>query len=75
MQLHQSHVSSLKMPSDQADLHIPYLINPTESTLDSALGEWAQICGAEVINGSEEERDAKRIVKIAGKKEDGAFPT
>jgi hypothetical protein len=66
-QLHHSHIPSLKIAS-AADLHVPYLINPDRPSLDGALEEWAQICGAEIVSSDSGVEGGKQIIRLEGGK-------
>ncbi|KAI9634103.1 uncharacterized protein MKK02DRAFT_38774 [Dioszegia hungarica] len=66
-ELHHSHIPSLKIAS-AADLHVPYLINPDRPSLDGALGEWAQICGAEIVSSDSGVEGGKQIIRVEGGK-------
>jgi hypothetical protein len=51
-ELHQTQIKKISLPLDssKADLHVPYLIRPTKEALDSSVQNWAEKCGAELID-------------------------
>lgn len=71
-QLHQSRISSLRLPGSKADLHIPYLIRPTKSIIDTAVDEWAKVCGADIVS-STAELNGKSVVQLDVDSEVGAL--
>lgn len=71
LQLHQSHLSSLSLPFPSADLHIPYLVRPGRQTFDSAIEEWAQVCGAELLDDFEGVGVGKAVIRLSAEKGDG----
>ncbi|GFZ48743.1 hypothetical protein JCM24511_06492 [Saitozyma sp. JCM 24511] len=73
-ELHQSHIPSLSLPQSEADLHIPYLVRPTRTLLDSAVDEWAKICGAEITHDLDS-AEGKSIVKLDIAKDDNTLTT
>ncbi|CAD6586053.1 MAG: hypothetical protein TREMPRED_004322 [Tremellales sp. Tagirdzhanova-0007] len=76
-ELHQSHLSSLSLPSTlPADLHIPYLLRPSQQKLHVAIEEWAQVCGADVLDDFEKaEGGGKTVTRITAKRNDGLIST
>jgi len=63
-QLHNSRVSSLRLPSSSADLHVPYLRRPNKDLLDDAVEQWAKICGAEVRSSVEQLEEGKNVLNV-----------
>ncbi|RXK36546.1 hypothetical protein M231_06205 [Tremella mesenterica] len=64
--LHQSHLSSLPLPASP-DLHVPYLVRPSRSSLDASLEEWALVCGASTSASS---TDQKRLLQYSSSRLD-----
>lgn len=71
-QLHQSRISSLRLPDLPADLHIPYLIKPTKGMVDTAADEWAKVCGADVVSTVADIK-GKSVVQLQATSEQGTL--
>ncbi len=61
----------MRLPSSEADLKIPYLLRPSKDLLDSAVDEWAKICGAEVSSSTNDLGDGKNVIKMDLSADDG----
>lgn len=72
-QLHQSHLPGLTLPSQSADLHIPYLVRPDKGAFENAIGEWAQVCGAEVVTSLREGQGRRIVMLESGKGKSSSF--
>jgi hypothetical protein len=52
-------------------MHIPYLLRPSLPQLDSAIEDWADICGADVVNAIDEKSENKQVVIVDRKTNTG----
>lgn len=56
--------------SSKPDLHIPYLVKPTREAFDTAIHEWALICGATVADDVRAQPSGKSILMLDAQRGD-----
>lgn len=64
-------MNALRLPSDNVDLRIPYLLRPSKESLDGAVEDWAKICGAEISSSVDDLVDGKNVIKMDITSDDG----
>lgn len=63
----------MRLPSDDAELRIPYLLRPSKEILDDSVDDWAKICGADVTSSIDDLSDGKNVINLDVTSDEGEY--